>query len=447
VLLTGWGRTAPTAPARIARPGDESEVAELLAAAPARGVIARGLGRSYGDAAQAAGGTVLDMTGLSGVVDIDERARTVDALAGTSLDALMRALLPRGLFVPVTPGTRQVTLGGAIACDVHGKNHHRDGSLGAHVAALTLATPGGVLELSPGTDAEAFDATVGGMGLTGVVTRARLRLRPVATSRIRVDTDRAGDLDELLALMASDDAYRYSVAWIDGLARGARLGRGVLTRGDHAEPGELDARAGRDPLAFAPRGGPPAPPWAPGALLNRTSMAAFNALWFHRAPRRERGRIQPLAAFFHPLDGISGWNRLYGPSGLVQYQSVVPLGAEDVLRAQLERLSAAGAASFLGVLKRFGPGGSGHLSFPREGWTLALDVPAAAPGLGPLLDGLDELVAAAGGRVYLAKDGRLRPELVEAMYPRLDAWRAERGRLDPDGVLRSDLDRRLGLTA
>jgi decaprenylphospho-beta-D-ribofuranose 2-oxidase len=434
-LLTGWGRTAPSA-ARVVRPRAEGDVVALVAGAPSRGILARGLGRAYGDAAQAAGGAVIDMTALSGIVAVDEHARTVEALAGTSLAALLRALVPRGLFLPVSPGTAQVTLGGAIACDVHGKNHHRDGSLGAHVERLTLATPGGAVELGP--DSEEFAATTGGMGLTGVVTRATLRLLPIASGRIRVDTDRAADLDELLALMtAGDDAYRYSVAWVDALARGGRLGRGVLTRGDHAEDGEL---------AYSPRPALAAPPWAPAGLLNRASIGAFNTLFFHRAPRRERGRLQPLSAFFHPLDGIRAWNRLYGPRGFVQYQVVVPFGSEAVLRELLERLSAAGAASFLAVLKRFGPAGSGHLSFPAPGWTLALDIPAAQPGLARLLDDLDERVAGAGGRVYLAKDGRLRPDLVAAMYPRLGEWRAVRDRLDPGRALRSDLDRRLGLS-
>lgn len=445
-LLSGFGRTAPSA-ANLRRPRTRAQVRESLAAAGERGAIARGLGRSYGDAAQNAGGEVLDLTGLDEIRSLDEHRGRIAVDAGVSLDALIRHLLPRGWFVPVSPGTRQVTVGGAIAADVHGKNHHRDGGFCDHVEALDLLTATGqTMTVTAGDSPALFAATAGGMGLTGIVLSAVLRLTPVETASMRVDTERAADLDDVMAKMESgDERYRYSVAWIDCLARGASLGRSVLGRGDHATRDELPAseRNGEAP-ALPDTRTLPAPPWAPRALLSPATIRLFNELWFRRAPAHERGRLESIPAFFHPLDGVRGWNRLYGARGLLQYQFVVPFGAEDVVRAVLERISGAGRASFLAVIKRFGEG-RGGLSFPIPGWTLALDLPAADGELVPLLDSLDELVAGAGGRVYLAKDSRMRPDLLEAMYPDLPRWREECARVDPEGRLRSDLSRRLGL--
>jgi decaprenylphospho-beta-D-ribofuranose 2-oxidase len=390
---------------------------------------------------------VLDMTALDRVHAVDVAGGTVLCDAGVSLHRLMEVLLPLGWFVPVTPGTRYVTVGGAIGADIHGKNHHVSGSFTRHVLSLELLTADGrVRTVTPGTPL--FEATAGGMGLTGVILTATLRLLPVETALMSVDTERAGDLDDLMArLTATDHRYRYSVAWIDLLARGRATGRAVLTRGDHAPLDALPARsrARRAPLAFRTSRLPAAPDLVPDGLLGRTTVGLFNEVWYRKAPRCSRGRLQRISTFFHPLDGVPHWNRVYGRGGFVQYQFVVGHGREEALRRIVRRISTRRCPSFLAVLKRFGESDPGWLSFPVPGWTLALDIPAGLPGLGAFLDELDEEVADAGGRVYLAKDSRLRPELLAAMYPRLDDFRALRADLDPRGVFVSDLARRLAL--
>ncbi|GHD22699.1 oxidoreductase [Nocardiopsis kunsanensis] len=443
VLLSGWGRTAPSA-ARVVRPRDTGQVARALTAAGPRGALPRGLGRSYGDAAQDAGGSVLDCTGLTGPVRLDPDRGEATVPAGTPLGRISAELLPRGHALPVVPGTRHVTLGGAIAADVHGKNHHADSSLGAHVRSLTLVTPDGtVRRLRPDEgDTELFWATVGGMGLTGVVTEAAFATLPVTTAHARVDTDRTPDLDATLELLARDSGHRYSVAWVDLLGSG----RSIVSRADHAGVQDLPVRLRRTPLSG---GGPgkvlTVPVTAPRGLFNRWTVAAFNHAYYHKAPLRRRDHVQPLAGFFHPLDGLRAWNRAYGPAGAVQYQCVIPLGEEDTLRAVAADL--ARAPTFLGVLKRMGRATPAPLSFPRPGWTLAVDLPADLPGLRNLLDRLDERVLAAGGRLYLAKDARARPETVRAMYPGLSGWQRTCARVDPDGAMVSDLARRLDLRA
>ena len=446
VSVTGWGRTAPTN-ARVIRPRTYEEAAAAVRGCGTRGGIPRGLGRAYGDAAQNAGGVVIDMTALDRVHAIDADGGTVLCDAGVSLHRLMQVLLPLGWFVPVTPGTRHVTVGGAIGADIHGKNHHVSGAFSRHVLSFELLTADGEIRtVSRGTPL--FDATAGGMGLTGLILTATLQLLPVETSLMSVDTERAADLDDLMdRLTATDHRYRYSVAWIDLLARGAATGRAVLTRGDHAPLDTLRAgtRAYRDPLAFRPARLPSPPALFPEGLLTRRTVGLFNEFWYRKAPRARAGELQSISAFFHPLDGVPHWNRVYGRGGFVQYQFVLGHGQEEALRRIVERISQRRCPSFLAVLKRFGDADPGWLSFPVPGWTLALDIPARLPGLGAFLDELDEEVAAAGGRVYLAKDSRLRPELLAAMYPRVADFRALRAEADPRGVFTSDLSRRLGL--
>jgi decaprenylphospho-beta-D-ribofuranose 2-oxidase len=442
-LLQGWGRTAPSA-ATVTAPGTTEQVTAEVLTAPARGVVPRGLGRSYGDAAQTAGGRVLSTTRLTGAT-LDERTGVLEAGAGCTLDEVLATIVPRGWFVPVTPGTRMVSLGGAVAADVHGKNHHVDGSIGPHLAWIELVDGTGRrhrLSADPDGDPAAFWATVGGMGLTGVITRVALRLRPITSAWMTVDTARTPDLDATMATLREHDRrFRYTVAWLDLAARGRSLGRGVVTSGDHADAGQVTA----DPLRYGPAVRLGVPP-LPVGLVGTAATRAFNEAWYRRARRERHGELQRLEGFFHPLDGVRRWNRLYGPAGFLQYQFVVPDDAEDFVGPAVLRLQAAGVVSSLVVLKRFGPADPAPLSFPRPGWTLALDVPVDRGGrLAEVLDALDAEVAAAGGAVYLAKDSRLRPDVLAAMYPRLDEWREVRERLDPRRRMRSDLSRRLDL--
>ncbi|GMU39928.1 MAG: oxidoreductase [Chloroflexota bacterium] len=446
-VLTGWGGTAPAGARLVPIDGPEA-VRRALLDARARGVIARGLGRAYGDAAQVAGGTVVAMPGLGGAVRLDPAAGTVTTPAGARLGALLRLLLPRGWMLPVLPGTAHVTVGGAIAADVHGKDHHRTGSFGAHVEALTLLTPDGEARtLSRHADAEAFHATLGGMGLTGVVTEATLRLERVATAYAHTTMVRTRDLDSTMAALGEADArHRWSVAWVDLARGGAAFARGVVEAGDPASLEALPPRAlARPLLARGPR--PLRMPPLPVSAVSTPAVRAFNEARFALAGRATPEAVRPLEAFLFPLDRLAAWPRLYGPRGFIQYQFVLPFGAERTLHEVARRIAAGPMPVALAVLKRLGDGDGAPIGFPMAGWTLALDLPAVRdPGLAALLDRCDDLVAEAGGRVYLAKDARMRAEVVPAMYPRLSEWRAVRDRLDPERRMTSDLDRRLNLS-
>ncbi|MGH3516896.1 MAG: FAD-binding protein [Haloechinothrix sp.] len=445
--LTGWGRTAPSV-AEVVHVRDINAATRAIAGAGERGVIARGLGRSYGDPAQNAGGLVLDMTGLDRIHSIDADSGLAVLDAGVNLDQLMRAALPFGLWVPVLPGTRQVTIGGAIGSDIHGKNHHAAGSFGNHVVSMDLLTADGqVRTLTPdGAESELFWATVGGMGLTGLIVRATVRLKHVESAYFVVDNDRTANLDETLELFknGSDAQYDYSMAWFDAISSGPKLGRAVFSRGSLATLDQLPPKLRRDPLKFDAPQLLTFPDIFPNGLANKLTFSALGELWYRNAPKHGRGLIQNLTAFYHPLDLFGEWNRAYGSRGFLQYQFIVPFDAEDTFREIVRRIAASGHVSFLNVLKRMGEANRAPLSFPQPGWTITVDFPIA-PGLHAFCTELDGLVLGAGGRLYLAKESRTTPETFARMYPRLDEWRKVRASADPTGVFTSDLSRRLAL--
>ena len=438
--LCGWGRR-PCGVTRTYRPERLDDLAATLATGAT--LIPRGEGRSYGDASFNSDGATILMKRLNRFIGFDSESGILECEAGVTIDEIVRHFLPRGFFPTVVPGTRYVSVGGAIACDIHGKNHHRVGSFGRHVLSFGLVTPSGErVRCSREENAPLFWATLGGMGLTGVITSARIRLIRVESASIQVDYDRAANIDELLeTLQASDERYEYSVAWVDGLARGGSLGRGVIMRGDHA-PAAVGA-----PLERNDGSGLHVPGFVPGLALNRFSLGAFNKLYYRRHGSQPRGVLRDYESFFFPLDRLRNWNLLYGKAGFTQYQCVVPYqGGREVLVRILEALANHGPGAFLCVLKRFGSGESQQLlSFPAPGYTLAADLPWRGAELEPMLHRLDAWVAECGGRIYLAKDARASAHTLRAMYPRLDEWLQIRGQVDPEGKLSSDLGRRLRL--
>lgn len=410
---------------RLAAPGWRDELPELLAVGRDTDMplLAAGLRRSYGDSGLNPGGGLIDMTGLDRFISFDAAARRLTAEAGVSFDAILRLILPHGLFLPVTPGTRFVTLGGAIANDVHGKNHHRAGTLGRWVRRLhLLRSDGREIELSPADDTGLFAASIGGLGLTGIITRAEIELKPVASAHIDSETIPFANLEEFFVLARdSEQGFEYTAAWIDCLASGSSLGRGVFIRGNHAADGPLTPVPDTPTLAV--------PMALPDITLSRHSVRAFNALYHWRKARHRRGTV-PLAAFFYPLDGIAQWNRIYGHRGFYQYQSVVPPATQqEATHEMLAAIAASGQGSFLAVLKTFGDLPSpGLLSFPLAGTTLALDFPNQGEATLTLLARLDAIARSAGGRLYPAKDGRMPSGMFKAGYP---AWEDFVSHVDP----------------
>ncbi len=384
--LTGWGRTAPSVAHVLSTP-DPHVIVDAVSAADGRGVIARGLGRSYGDNAQNGGGLVIDMTALNKIHSISAETRLVDVDGGVSLDQLMKAALPFGLWVPVLPGTRQVTIGGAIACDIHGKNHHSDGSFGDHVRSMELLTADGqIRHLTPdGDEAQLFWATVAGNGLTGIILRATIAMTPTETAYFINDGDNTANLDETIAFHSdgSEANYTYSSAWFDAISPPPKLGRAAITRGRLARLDELPDKLAKDPLKFDAPQLMTVPDVFPNGLMNKLTLSTIGELYYRRGGHY-RGKVQNLTQFYHPLDLLGEWNRGYGPAGFAQYQFLVPLAAVEEFKQIIGDIQRSGHYSALNVFKVFGPGNQAPLSFPIAGWNVAMDFPTK-PGIGQLL--------------------------------------------------------------
>jgi FAD/FMN-containing dehydrogenase len=424
--VAGWG--GASVPARERLSEDLDRVTRDVP-------LTRGLGRSYGDSSLPPAGRPIVAGTIMGdrLLAFDEETGLLRAEAGYSLDDLYRTFLPRGWVTPVSPGTRFVTLGGMIAADVHGKNHHRDGTIGRHVDAIRLRVASGeIVECSRAHEPDLFRATLGGMGLTGHILEVTLRHSRVPSPWILGEKRRVPDLDTFLrALKETASEWPFTMGWIDCLSRGRHMGRGVLMCGRWATRDEAPAHFPREPRHLA------VPFTCPSWVMGRTVGRLFNACYYraHRA-RPKRGILHPTS-FFYPLDTIQHWNRLYGRQGFTQYQCVLPESAgRDGVHALMALLTRLGGASFLCVIKDCGDEGEGLLSFPKRGVSIALDLPRR-PGTQAIVDALNEQVIAAGGRVYLAKDLLTRGEHFRAMEPRLAAFTEIRRRWDPEGRLRS----------
>ncbi len=439
-ILYGWGRNK-FANCKVLTPSNESKLKKIIKNAENKSLIARGLGRSYGDSAQLDKKNVVSLKNFNSI-NLDRENQLVTAKAGISFDELLSFIVPKGFFLPVSPGTRFVTVGGAIASDVHGKNHHINGSFGQNLKTLILMDgTGEIQKLSPSDNdnplnIKKFWATVGGMGLTGIILEATFSVIPISSSYINVDTRRFIDIDSLMCeMIEADKKYTYSVAWVDSLNKKFR---GVLTCGEHLEKSELVGNIGENPLDYDIKALTTAPNLFPSGLLNRFTVKTFNEAWFRKHPKLKYGESQNIGQFFYPLDGINNWNRIYGPSGFIQYQFVVPDKASYLIKKTLENLRNISAPSFLTVLKRFGEKNPGYLSFPIAGWTLAIDIPSNIKNLNQELSNLDKEIVSEGGRIYLAKDSRQSPEIFRESYQRLDDWLEVKRELDPYEIFMSD---------
>lgn len=444
MLVGGWGRY-PLIETVLLRPESVAGLASAVAEPHFESKLGRGLGRAYGDAAVNGRGATILTEKLNRMLDFDQTSGVLRCEAGVSIEDLIETFMPRGWYPLVVPGTKFVTIGGAIASDIHGKNHHRDGSFVNAVRSFNLLTANGdLINCSRAHEPDLFWATVGGMGLTGIIVDVELKLQRIASSYIKCRSIRTRNLSETLDCFSQlEPEFQYSVAWIDCLAGKSQLGRGIVMFGNHAELEDLNPSQRSQPFFVAGKQAINVPFDLPGFLLNRYSIGAFNQCFYWAHPARDRERLVPYEPYFFPLDRIRSWNRLYGKAGFVQYQCVVPVGREGAIAKMLELSSQYGMSSFLAVLKRFGPE-RGLLSFPKAGVTLTLDMPVR-PKLFELIARLNDVVLQSEGRVYLAKDSYLTAEHFRIMYPNYRRWLAIKSKVDPGYVFRSALAERLAL--
>lgn len=441
VKLAGWGRY-PVLRAQIFAPRSVADLRDLVLSQPS--VIARGNGRSYGDSAVNSAATI-KMDHLNKIISFDLKSGQLVAESGVLLGDIIDGFLPRGWFPMITPGTKFVTLGGAIAADVHGKNHHKDGSFRSCVDWIDImGADGEVQRCSRKDDPILFDHTLGGMGLTGIVVCAAIRLRAVETAWMRQTTIAAPNLRTAMAAFEASQDATYSVAWIDCLGTGENLGRSLVMLGEHAGSKDLSRKKASTPFQTKAKRARSIPFSFPSFTLNRFTVRAFNALYYWAGARKAPVQLVDWDSYFYPLDAILGWNRIYGRKGFAQFQCVIPLArSEEGLTALLEEIAHCGAVSFLAVLKRLGPQDSAF-SFPMEGYTLALDFPVTKKTLA-LLERLDKIAIDHDGRFYLAKDSRMGPKTLRAADPRVDDFRTLRKTRDVTRQFRSTQAERLDL--
>ncbi len=436
-MISNWGNYPKVQHSEIA-PGPQVSV-------PSDATwIARGMGRCYGDSSL--GEVMVSSRRLDRMLAFDPSTGVLTCEAGVTYEDLLTTFAPRGWFPPVTPGTKFVSLGGAIASDVHGKNHHAEGSISDHVSSFDLLLPtGDIVTCSREETPDLFLATTGGMGLTGMILRVTLQLKNIETTAIKFEYIKARNLQEILSLIEEFNETTYSVAWIDTLAGGKRQGRSILMKGEHASLADVRGSAWEEEPFRLPKKPPLLVPFHfPSWVLNPLTMSAFNQLYYHKQRKRVKTGLTDYDGFFYPLDSIHHWNRIYGKKGFTQYQFVVPAShAATAISEVLSHMKKHRMGSFLSVLKMLGPS-SGYLAFPMQGYTLTLDFPISK-WLFPFLDELDEIVLRSEGRLYLTKDVRMKPDMLEATYPQLHKFRAVRDRVDPEKHIRSLQAERLGL--